>query len=81
MERKAGRKTRVQVFNASCVTFFTFETDAACKYLSPKKSSEGFPFNHAICVYKYLNRSMAILNMAVWPILIVTLYLFRVFIM
>ena len=62
-------------FNASCVTFFTFETDAAGKYLSPKKSTEGFPFNHAICVYKYLNRCMAILNMTVWPISILTLYL------
>ena len=61
--------------------FFKFETDAAGKYLSPKMSTEAFPFNHAIYVYKYLNRSMAILNMTVWPILIVTLYLFWVFIM
>ena len=38
-----------------------------------KKSTEGFPFNHAICVYKYLNRSMAILNMTVLPILIVSI--------
>ena len=28
-------------------------------------STEGFPFNHAICIYKYLNRSLAILNMTV----------------
>ena len=73
MERKDGIRTRVQVFKCilSNVFFFTFETDAAGKYLSPKMSTEGFPFNHAICVYKYLNtRSMAILNMTVWPILI-----------
>ena len=37
-------------FNASCVTFFTFEIDAAGKYLSSKKSIEDFPFNRAICV-------------------------------
>ena len=66
MERKDGIKTRVQVFQCIlCNVFFTFETDAAGKYLSPKMSTEGFPFNHAICVYKYLNRSLAILNMTV----------------
>ena len=77
-ERKAGRKTRVQVFQCILcnVFFFTFETDAAGKYLSPKRTTEGFPFNHAICVYKYLNRSMVFLNMTVWPNLIVTIYLF-----
>ena len=37
MERKAGRKTRVQVFNVTCVTgVFTFEIDASGKYLSLK---------------------------------------------
>ena len=76
MERKAEERQGCKYFNASCVTFFTFETDAAGKYPSPKKSTEGFPFNHAICVYKYLNRSMAILKMTVRPILIVTIYLF-----
>ena len=54
--RREKREERqgCKYFNASCVTFFfTFETDAAGKYLSPKRSTEGFPFNHAICVYKY----------------------------
>ena len=74
---KREERQGCKYFNASCVTiFFTFETDAAGKYISPKRSTEGFPFNHAICVYKYLNRSMAFLNMAVWPNLIVTIYLF-----
>ena len=71
---KREEKQGCKYFNASCVTFFfTFETDAAGKYLSPKTSTEGFPFNHAICVYKYLKRSMASLNMTV---LKVTIYLF-----
>ena len=38
MEIKKVRKTRqkYKYFNASCVTFFTVEIDAAGKYLSPK---------------------------------------------
>ena len=74
-KEKREERQECKYFNASCVTFFTFETDAAGKYPSPKKSTEGFPFNHAICVYKYLKRSMASLNMKVWSILIVTIYL------
>ena len=33
-----------------CNVCFTFEIDAAGKYLSPKKSTVGFPFNQAISV-------------------------------
>ena len=37
MEIKKVRKTKYKYFNASCVTFFfTFEIDAAGKYLSSK---------------------------------------------
>ena len=50
MERKRDKRQGCKYFNASCVTFFTFEIDAAGKYRSPKKATEGFPFNHALCV-------------------------------
>ena len=47
---KREERQRCKYFNVSCVTFFTFEIDAAGKYLSPKKPTEGFPFKRAICV-------------------------------
>ena len=48
---KRDERQGCKYLNASCVTFFfTFEIDAAGKYLSPKKSTVGFPFNNAICV-------------------------------
>ena len=47
---KRDKRQGCKYFNASCVTFFTFEIDAAGKYRSPKKATEGFPFNHALCV-------------------------------
>ena len=47
---KREERQGCKYFNASCETFFTFEIDAAGKYLSPKKSIEGFQFNRAICV-------------------------------
>ena len=47
MERKEGRKTRVQVFYCILCNFFlTFEIGARGKYLSPKN----LLFNHTICV-------------------------------
>ena len=44
-ERREERQG-CEYFNASCVTFLTFEIDAAGKYLSPKN----LLFNHTICV-------------------------------
>ena len=34
---KRDKRQGCKYFNASCVTFFTFEIDAAGKYRSPKK--------------------------------------------
>ena len=36
MEIKRYERQKYTYFNAFCVTFFTFEIDAAGKYLSPK---------------------------------------------
>ena len=45
-KEKREEKQGCMYFNASCVTFLTFEIDAAGKYLSPKN----LLFNHTICV-------------------------------
>ena len=45
-KEKRGERQGRRYFNASCVTFFTFEIDAAGKYCSPKN----LLFNHTICV-------------------------------
>ena len=46
LERKEGRKTRVQVFKCILCYFLTFAIDAAGKYLSPKN----LLINHTIRV-------------------------------
>ena len=45
-KEKREERQGCKYFNASCVTFLTFEIDAAGKYLSPKN----LLFNHTICV-------------------------------
>ena len=45
-KEKREERQGCKYFNASCVTFLTFEIDAARKYLSPKN----LLFNHTICV-------------------------------
>ena len=46
MGKKREERQGCKYFKASCVTFLTFEIDAAGKYLSPKN----LLFNHTICV-------------------------------
>ena len=45
-KEKREERQGCKYFNASCVTFLTFEIDAAGKYLSPKN----LLINHTICV-------------------------------
>ena len=45
-KEKRGKRQGCKYFNASCVTFLTFEIDAAGKYLSQKN----LLFNHTISV-------------------------------
>ena len=45
-KEKREERQGCKYFNASCVTFLTFEIDAAGKYISPKN----LLFNYTICV-------------------------------
>ena len=45
-KEKREERQGCKYINAYCVTFLTFEIDAAGKYLSPKN----LPFNNTICV-------------------------------